>query len=78
MLNTFGLQPGRKVKIAVFGFGGLGRGMTRLLPHRPDFELVAVADSQGYCFDAAGLKATTLEGLATPAEYPEAGRRSRS
>ncbi|MCE3236998.1 MAG: hypothetical protein K0Q50_3190 [Vampirovibrio sp.] len=43
------------VRVAVFGFGGLGKGMARLIPHRPDFKLVAVADSQGYAFDANGL-----------------------
>lgn len=43
------------VRVAVFGFGGLGKGMARLIPHRPDFKLVAVADSQGYAFNANGL-----------------------
>ncbi len=47
------------VRIAVFGFGGLGQGMARLIPHRPDFRLVAVADSQGYSFNAAGLDVET-------------------
>lgn len=43
------------VRVAVFGFGGLGKGMARLIPHRPDFRLVAMADSQGYAFNAQGL-----------------------
>lgn len=43
------------VRVAVFGFGGLGKGMARLVPHRPDFRLVGVADSQGYVFNANGL-----------------------
>lgn len=45
----------QQIRIAVFGFGGLGKGMARLIPHRPDFRLVAVADSQGYAFNEAGL-----------------------
>ena len=45
----------QKTRIAIFGFGGLGQGMARLLPHRPDFQLVAIADSQGYSFNAQGL-----------------------
>jgi hypothetical protein len=43
------------IRLAVFGFGGLGRGMARLVPQRPDFKLVAVADSQGYAFNPQGL-----------------------
>jgi hypothetical protein len=43
------------VRVAIFGFGGLGKGMARLIPHRPDFRLVGVADSQGYAFNADGL-----------------------
>lgn len=43
------------VRVAVFGFGGLGKGMARLIPQRPDFRLVGVADSQGYAFNANGL-----------------------
>jgi hypothetical protein len=46
------------VRLAVFGFGGLGRGMARLAPQRPDFKLVAVADSQGFAFNANGLELT--------------------
>lgn len=43
------------VRVAIFGFGGLGKGMARLIPQRPDFRLVGVADSQGYAFNANGL-----------------------
>lgn len=52
------------VRLAVFGFGGLGKGMSRLVPHRPDFKLVAIADSQGYLFDASGLEVNEA-GMAT-------------
>lgn len=74
MLNTQGLN--RTVKVAVLGFGGLGRGMARLLPQRPDFTLVAVADRQGYCFDGNGLDTEALSGLTSPAGYPGTGRNS--
>ncbi len=48
----------KAVRLAVFGFGGLGRGMARLAPQRPDFKLVAVADSQGFAYNANGLALT--------------------
>jgi hypothetical protein len=54
------------VRVAVFGFGGLGRGMARLVPQRPDFKLVGVADSQGYAFDANGLTMDAHDALMQP------------
>ncbi len=54
------------VRVAVFGFGGLGKGMARLIPHRPDFKLVAVADSQGFAFNANGLSLTESYELSQP------------
>lgn len=54
------------VRVAVFGFGGLGKGMARLIPQRPDFRLVAVADSQGYAFNANGLELTDEYSLNQP------------
>lgn len=51
------------VRVAVLGFGGLGKGMARMIPHRPDFMLVGVADSQGYAFDAHGLGLTDENNL---------------
>ena len=73
--TTFNIQT-RPVRIAVLGFGGLGKGMAQLVPHRPDFKLVAAADSNGYCFDANGLDNETLLPLRTPAEYPNTGVKS--
>lgn len=55
-----------QIRVAVFGFGGLGQGMARLIPHRPDFRLVAVADSQGFCFDEAGLAVEEVPARMTP------------
>ena len=37
------------IRVAVLGFGGLGKGMARLIPQRPDFHLVAMADRQSLC-----------------------------
>jgi hypothetical protein len=54
------------IRVAVFGFGGLGKGMARLIPQRPDFKLVAVADSQGYAFQAKGLELTEGFSLKQP------------
>lgn len=56
------------VRVAVFGFGGLGKGMARLIPHRPDFKLVAVADSQGYVFNQNGLSLTEAYELEQPVQ----------
>lgn len=58
------MQP--TIRIAVLGFGGLGKGMARLIPHRPDFKWVAMADSQGYAFDANGLSLTDAQTLQQP------------
>ncbi len=50
------MQQAQAVRLAVLGYGGLGKGMACIAPMRPDFKLVAVADSQGYAFNAAGLE----------------------
>ena len=66
--QTFNIQT-RPIRVAVLGFGGLGKGMARLIPHRPDFKLVAAADSAGYCFDANGLDNEQLLPVKSPADY---------
>lgn len=66
----------RPIRVAVLGFGGLGKGMARLIPYRPDFKLVALADSQGYCIDIHGLDTEIVDRLPAPADYPERGHRS--
>jgi len=58
---------------AVLGAGGLGKGMARVVQHRPDFKLVAMADSRGYVFDENGLDVETILPLQTVARYPEIG-----
>jgi len=61
-------NAGKEVRVAVFGFGGLGRGMARLIPQRPDFKLVAVAESQGFAFDAQGLQLDEFDKLVQPVQ----------
>jgi hypothetical protein len=51
----------------------LGKGMAQFAKHRPDFQLVAMADSQGYCYSDDGLCSETIQGLKTMADYPESG-----
>ncbi len=54
----------REVKqIAVFGAGGLGRNMARLLDQKRSMRLVGICDSGGYAFDAAGIPSAELECL---------------
>jgi hypothetical protein len=61
------------IRLAVLGAGGLGKGMAQFAKHRPDFQLVAMADSQGYCYSDDGLCSETIQGLKTMADYPESG-----
>lgn len=64
------------IRVAILGAGGLGKGMAKLIPHRPDFTLVAMADSQGYCYDPDGLYVDTILPLETVADHPVCGTRS--
>ncbi len=61
------------IRLAILGAGGLGKGMARVAQFRPDFRLVAMADSRGWCFDAQGLDVRTLTPLKTVADYPAIG-----
>ncbi len=61
------------MNFAVLGAGGLGKGMSRVVQHRPDFNLVAMADSRGYVFNEDGLDVETIDPLTTVAKYPEIG-----
>lgn len=62
------------IRLAILGAGGLGKGMAKLVPYRPDFKLIAMADSQGFCFDENGLDSDTIASLSTVADYPKAGK----
>lgn len=66
--NTTGSTP---VRVAVLGFGGLGKGMVQVIRQRRDFSLVGVADSTGYCFDKDGLDTERLATIETATQYPE-------
>ncbi len=43
------------IHIGVLGFGGLGQAAANLLSQKQEMRWVAVADSQGYIYDPAGL-----------------------
>jgi hypothetical protein len=54
----------RDVKhIAVFGAGGLGRNMAKLLGHKSSMKLVGMCDSGGYAFSADGLPSGELDSI---------------
>lgn len=56
----------QQLRVAVLGAGGLGRGMARMLAARPGFQLVAMADRQGYCFaDDGSLNAESACNIAS-------------
>ncbi|MGE0199715.1 MAG: saccharopine dehydrogenase-like oxidoreductase [Candidatus Melainabacteria bacterium] len=61
-----------RIRLAVFGFGGLGKGMIQVAECRPDFQVVAVADRQGWCFNAGGFNTGELLASTTTLKYPEA------
>lgn len=59
-------------RIGILGAGGLGKGMARVLSFRKkDFTLVAMADSQGYCYSQPGLEIDALLPLGSVVDYPE-------
>lgn len=43
------------ISVGVLGFGGLGQAACRVLAPKREMQWVAVADGQGYAYDAAGL-----------------------
>lgn len=51
------------IRLAVLGAGGLGKGIARMAQRRHGFQLVAIADSNGYCYDPAGLNVSELTSL---------------
>jgi len=59
----------RPLRLGILGAGGLGKGMAQLAQYRPDFQLVALADSRGYCVDPQGICVDTLLPLPTVAHY---------
>jgi hypothetical protein len=61
------------IKVAILGAGGLGRGMAQMLEHRKGFQLVGIADTEGYAYCDTGLNFKTLQSVAHVHLYPEAG-----
>lgn len=51
------------MRIAVFGAGGLGRNMAKLLEHKKSMRLVAMCDTGGYAIRESGIRAEELEPL---------------
>lgn len=64
------------IRLAILGAGGLGKGMAQFAAHRPDFQLVAMADSQGFCYCTDGLDVETIQSLDTVANYTKYGKAS--
>jgi hypothetical protein len=64
------------MRLAILGSGGLGRGMLTFLAARPHLHWVAMADSQGYVYNANGLNPAELTDLTTVAHWPDHGHRS--
>jgi hypothetical protein len=54
---------GELKRIAVFGAGGLGRNMAKLLDQKKEMRLVAVCDSGGYAHSDSGIPATEFENI---------------
>lgn len=50
-------------RIAVFGAGGLGRNMARLLGFKKEMRLVAMCDKGGYAFHPDGINASELDNI---------------
>ena len=49
------------LNIAVFGAGGLGKSMARLISVKRDMKLVCILDSNGYAFDLKGIDYSLIE-----------------
>ncbi|MBX2859746.1 MAG: hypothetical protein KTR14_00805 [Vampirovibrio sp.] len=62
--------------MAILGAGGLGKGMAKMVTQRPGFTCVAMADSQGYCYETGGLSVDQVLPLETVATYPNGGMSS--
>jgi hypothetical protein len=61
------------LRIAILGAGGLGRGMARVIEQRKGFELVALADRAGYCFDRNGIASSCLGAELATVAHLESG-----
>lgn len=50
-------------QIGLMGAGGLGRSAVALLDQKTEFNLVAIADSEGFAYNSAGITPAHLTGL---------------
>lgn len=67
------------INLAIFGAGGLGKSMARLVSVKKDVRVVCIADSHGYAFDSKGLNYQHIENFKdTVANLPEVGIRSNN
>lgn len=49
------------LNVAIFGSGGLGRSMSRLISVKKDINVVCILDSNGYAFDSNGISHDLIE-----------------
>ncbi|MEW5819588.1 MAG: saccharopine dehydrogenase-like oxidoreductase [Cyanobacteriota bacterium] len=62
------------INIAIFGAGGLGRSMARLISIKKNTRLVCILDSNGYAFDQNGIDYKLIENVKnTVANIPNIG-----
>ncbi|MBI5416883.1 saccharopine dehydrogenase-like oxidoreductase [Candidatus Poribacteria bacterium] len=53
----------KKIRVAVLGAGGLGKGAARIISLKKELSLVAICDSSGYAYNAKGLNCKGIVNL---------------
>lgn len=62
------------INVAIFGAGGLGKSMARLISIKKNMRLVCILDSKGFIFDHNGIDYSLIENFNdTVANIPEIG-----
>lgn len=65
------------INVAIFGAGGLGRSMARLISVKKGIKLVCILDSTGFAFDEKGIDYKLVDKIKdSVAEIPEIGFQS--
>lgn len=59
-----------KLRLAILGAGGLGKGMLKRAGLTTDFQAVAIVDSQAYLYDEEGLDAAAIASSKVLTEVP--------
>lgn len=62
----------QKLRLAILGAGGLGKGMVARAAQSPDFTTVAIVDREAYWFDAEGLAVEEATRLVTVKDHANA------